>query len=233
VDGQTYLPLQVAVFAKGGAEPVFLAGFTSISYDPIDDSIFEVPSPAGAQIEQKQLQWPSDRPNAEANTAPIGAGEGTKSTHAGHEPLTIEEASAEAGFTVLAAQTSDPAYAFQGAYVLDLPKGALDIATDMGSGAVSGLAGIVDGPVVVLVYGQGFGTVLMVQAETASIPPEALQSLQTGFPFLQTTDVNGTTALRFGTPLMSLLAWQQEASTVIVAGSLSAADLTAFAASVR
>ena len=255
VDGQTYLPLQVAIFAKASTEPVFLAGFTSISYDPIDDSIFEVPSPAGAKVEEKQLQLPFDSMIKDAS-----AGEAAEKAHAALEPLTIEEASAKAGYEVLAAQTTDPAYAFQGAYVFDVPEGML--------GALGGSAGAIDGaasgawtgpdaaevlksPVVVQVYGDGFGTLVMVQAKTASLGPETLQSMLAQLPFIQKTTVNDSVAFQFATPLLTLMGWQQEigqsggqgaaqqdvsqqdAVTVIVAGSVSSADLSTFAASVR
>jgi outer membrane lipoprotein-sorting protein len=273
VDGQTYLPLQVAIFAKASTEPVFLAGFTSISYDPIDDSIFEVPSPAGAKVEEKQLQLPFDRMSMDAS-----AGEAAEKAHAALEPLTVEEASAKAGYAVLAAQTTDPAYAFQGAYVFDVPEEML--------GALSGSAGAVDGaasptwadpddadttggepadsalgtaidaaemlksPIVVQIYGDGFGTVVMVQAKTASLGQEALQSMLAQLPFIQETAVNDAVAFQFATPLLSLMGWQQEiqpstgqsggpgaaqqdAVTLIVAGSVSSADLSTFAASVR
>ena len=252
VDGQTYLPLQVAIFAKASTEPVFLAGFTSISYDPIDDSIFDVPSPAGAKVEEKQLQLPFDWMSKDAS-----AGEAAEKAHAALEPLTIEEASAKAGYDVLAAQTTDPAYAFQGAYVFDVPEGML--------GALGGSAGAVDSaasgaavdaaemlksPVVVQVYGDGFGTVVMVQAKTASLGPETLQSMLAQLPFIQKTTVNDAVAFQFATPLLTLMGWQQEiepstgqsggqgaaqqdAVTVIVAGSVSSADLSTFAASVR
>jgi hypothetical protein len=253
VDGQTYLPLQVAVYSRGGTEPVFLAGFTSISYDPIDDAVFEVPSPPGADVEQKQLEWPFDRSIEETSTAGIDAAAKAASLRAALEPLTIEEASAKAGFPVLAAQTNDPDYAFQGAYVLDLPEEALHIdAADSqanGHGAESGapdglfgglatedgfgLANMIEGPIVVQIYGQGFGTVVMVQAESGPIPPEAFQSLRTQLPFLQTADLGGTPALQFATSLASLLGWQQDEMTLLAAGSVSTADLVALAAGVR
>jgi hypothetical protein len=251
VDGQTYLPLQVAIYAKGGAEPVFLAGFTSISYDPIDDAVFAVPSPPGAEIEQKQLELPSGWTAEEAGMAIADAAPDTESLHAGLEPLTIEEASVKAGFPVLAAQSTDPDYAFQGAYVVDLPKGILHDDTagseanvaDSGANAeilgglpttgLIGLAEMTDGPIVVQIYGEGFGTVVLVQAKSGSIPTEAFQSLQTELPFLQTVDVSGAPALQFATSLASLLGWQQEQTTLIAAGSVPAADLAALAGSVR
>jgi len=239
VDGQTYLPLELAVFAKGSSEPAFLAGFSSISYDPIDDSVFVVPAPAGAKTEQKQL--PSDW--ADAGTGVMG---GAETALAGLEALTIEEASAKAGFDVLAAQTTEPDYAFQGAYVFDLPQEALAAAGGAAGDAAGALGSVLEGPVVVQVYGQGFGTVVMVQAKTASVPPEALQSMLGELPFIQKTTVNDAVAFRFATPLLSLMGWQQDieqssagsagpkdAITAIVVGSVSSADLAAFAASVR
>ena len=40
VDGETMLPLQLEVYARGGTTPVIKFGFTSVSYDAIDAALF-------------------------------------------------------------------------------------------------------------------------------------------------------------------------------------------------
>jgi outer membrane lipoprotein-sorting protein len=56
VDGETGLPLRVAVTARGQAEPAFQMGFTSLSLEAPDDSLFSFVPPPGATV--KELQVP-------------------------------------------------------------------------------------------------------------------------------------------------------------------------------
>ncbi|MDQ0680284.1 outer membrane lipoprotein-sorting protein [Arthrobacter pascens] len=56
VDGQTGLPLRVGVTARGQAEPAFQVGFTSLSLEAPDDSLFSFFPPPGATV--KELQVP-------------------------------------------------------------------------------------------------------------------------------------------------------------------------------
>jgi hypothetical protein len=50
VDAETRLPLRLAVFARGSDEAALLAGFTSVSFEPIDPSVFAFTPPPGAEI---------------------------------------------------------------------------------------------------------------------------------------------------------------------------------------
>ena len=56
VDGQTGLPLRVSVTARDQAEPAFQVGFTSLSLEAPDDSLFSFVPPPGATV--KELQVP-------------------------------------------------------------------------------------------------------------------------------------------------------------------------------
>ncbi|GAA3548494.1 sigma-E factor regulatory protein RseB domain-containing protein [Nonomuraea rosea] len=55
LDGETYVPLQVQVFAKGSAEPAFQIGFTQVTFTPPAAENFEFTPPAGAKVEEQEL----------------------------------------------------------------------------------------------------------------------------------------------------------------------------------
>lgn len=54
VDAKTRLPLQLQVFPRGSDSPAIEGGFTSVSYDPIDPSMFAFTAPPGATVRQAQ-----------------------------------------------------------------------------------------------------------------------------------------------------------------------------------
>ena len=55
IDGTTYVPLQLQVFARGATTPVIQFGFTSVSYGAIPASTFDFTPPAGAKITTKKV----------------------------------------------------------------------------------------------------------------------------------------------------------------------------------
>lgn len=63
VDGETGMPLSVRVTARGAGSPAFSAGFTSLSYDAPDDSLFTFVPPPGSTVEELRpghdLRWPA------------------------------------------------------------------------------------------------------------------------------------------------------------------------------
>ena len=86
VDGQTMLPLQLEVYAKGGTTPVIKLGFTSVSYDPIDASTFTFTPPAGAKVTAKTVD--GDQMRAQMQKA--------QKQHAGKaEPTKAQKAQAQ------------------------------------------------------------------------------------------------------------------------------------------
>jgi outer membrane lipoprotein-sorting protein len=50
IDAQTRLPLRVEVLPRGGGEPALSAGYTSVSFDPIDPAMFAFQPPPGATV---------------------------------------------------------------------------------------------------------------------------------------------------------------------------------------
>jgi hypothetical protein len=52
IDAATRVPLRVEIFAKGTAEPVVVAGYTDVSFAPVDPAIFDFSPPAGAPVHE-------------------------------------------------------------------------------------------------------------------------------------------------------------------------------------
>ncbi len=50
IDAETRLPLRLQITAKGATEPSVDLGFSSVSFDPIDPSVFTFTPPAGAAV---------------------------------------------------------------------------------------------------------------------------------------------------------------------------------------
>ena len=65
IDGETMLPLQLEVYAKGGTAPVLKFGFTTVSYDSIDPSMFAFTPPAGAKVTAKTVDGDALKAKAE------------------------------------------------------------------------------------------------------------------------------------------------------------------------
>ena len=52
IDAATSVPLRVQIFAAGASSPAFQVGFTSVSFNVPNASVFEFVPPAGASVEQ-------------------------------------------------------------------------------------------------------------------------------------------------------------------------------------
>jgi outer membrane lipoprotein-sorting protein len=59
VDSQTGMPLSVKVTARGAAEPVFSAGFTSLSLEAPDQALFNFAPPPGSKVEELPFNHPA------------------------------------------------------------------------------------------------------------------------------------------------------------------------------
>lgn len=55
IDGETYVPLRVQVFAKGSPEAAFEVKFTEVTFTPPAEENFTFTPPAGAKVEEKTL----------------------------------------------------------------------------------------------------------------------------------------------------------------------------------
>ena len=157
-----------------------------------------------------------------------------------------EEAAAAAGFTL--ATPSDASLPFQGAAVIhpSLWEGVLtpglsgdDAGGALGSEMTSSTALFAaalappDAPVVVLRYGEGFGTVMVIETRMTDSRWTQMGAALGTVPMLGTPGAVGDhQAYRLATALGSMMFWHQGDLMVLVAGSVSVADLEAFAASI-
>lgn len=249
VDGETMLPLQLDVYARGGVEPVLRYGFTSIKYDAIDAETFAFSPPEGAEVTTKTID--GDEVSREMRAHQRDAGD---------EPTAAEKAAAEKlvrGALLTREQVQDLVpfdlawardYAqrpFRWGYVLGsagpltgggaplmellAESAGMDLGAHAGDEAEAGTAG----PFSVLLYGDGFGAVTLVQTETTPELEEQLEQARAASEVLGSTTVNGAKAIEIGTPLGGVVVWQQDGTTLMAAGMVPMSDLEAFAGSVR
>jgi outer membrane lipoprotein-sorting protein len=254
IDGQTYVPLQLQVTARGGTSPVLEFGFTSVSYAAVAASTYDFTPPPGTTVTTKTIDL-SKATQGQSGPASGQKAEPTKAQQAKVRSLmqsallTVPEAQKLVPFQLASAQgyTARP---FQWAAVIDKggPLNALNqpimqllgasgmgglggsgSSTDPGAGATSSATSTM-GPTAVLLYGKGFGTIAL--AETATTP--ALQKQLAQLPALvDKTSMNGATVRSFTTPLGGVFVWQQGGTTLVAAGMVPAADLQAFVSTVH
>ncbi|MGS2647664.1 LolA family protein [Streptosporangium sp. LJ11] len=55
LDGETFVPLRIQVYARSAAEPAFEVGFTSVTFTPPAAENFTFTPPAGAKIEEASI----------------------------------------------------------------------------------------------------------------------------------------------------------------------------------
>ena len=248
IDGNTYVPLQLQVTAKGGTSPALQFGFTSVSYDAnaIPASTYDFTPPAGTTVTTKTIDL-SQATNGQNGAAQGQTTEPTKAQQTQMQDvmrsalLTFPEAQNLVPFKLASAQkyTARP---FDWAAVVDQggPLTALDqpVMKLLGAAGMGGFGGgsstssttAPAGPVAVLLYGKGFGTIAL--AETATTP--ALQKQLEQLPALvDKTSVNGVTVRSFTTPLGGVFVWQQGTTTLAAAGMVPKTDLQAFVGTVK
>jgi outer membrane lipoprotein-sorting protein len=208
IDGTTFVPLRIEVFPKGSATAALSAGFTSVSYASIDGKLFEFTPPSGAKVVHKTVTMPTGQ----------GAKRGSEDqTKQEMQPLTVAQAEAKAGFKLALPQGSD--LPFSGAAVLPGERGTTG-----------------SGPVVLLHYGEGFRSVLLVETQAT---PDQVSQLQKQLgqlgkvQIVQPTMVNGSPGVTLSTSLVNVVAWQQGKLMAAAAGMVPQSDLSVFADSVQ
>ncbi|MEU8383419.1 hypothetical protein, partial [Streptosporangium sp. NPDC048865] len=55
LDGETFVPLRIQVFARNATEPAFEVGFTSVTFSPPAEENFAFTPPAGAKVEEASI----------------------------------------------------------------------------------------------------------------------------------------------------------------------------------
>jgi outer membrane lipoprotein-sorting protein len=252
VDGQTMLPLQLEVYAKGGTTPVIKFGFTSVSYDQIDASTFTFTPPEGAKVTTKTVDADEVRAKLEE------AGK----QHAGKD-LTAEQRTkamrAVQGALLTRGEVAD-LVPFELAYARDSAARPFTTGFVLGEGgplsgsgtpvleAITGITGMDLGdvmqgagprdaatasPASVLLYGKSLGTIVLVQTKTTPELDKQLKQAQQASQILGSTTINGAKAVEVGTPLGGIIVWQQGDTTLVAGGMVPMSDLEAFAGSVR
>jgi hypothetical protein len=238
VDAEKSIPLQIDVYAKGNTAPVLTAGFTSVSYSDFNSNLFNFTPPANAKVQHQNIA--ANEPSSSTTTMAAGAQGSTTTTGAKEQqPLTIAQATAQAGFAPLTAHVTDATLAFAGADVLPVrnipltfnPLAMLGSTTTQAATAAK-MALV--GPTVVQRYGQGFGTILLVEAKA---PAQFITQLETQLaalsPLVGKTTTSGTTAYWLNSSLGSVAIWSKSGHLFAAAGSVSQADLARFIASVH
>lgn len=242
IDGETMVPLRLEVFAKGRAAAVLRFGFDSISYEPVDASLYEFTPPAGADVTTKRID-PS-KMKGEGDGAGHGAGTGKDDGEAAHKSvarralLTIDQAQGLVGYRIAAARDY-AARPFRWAYVFDdgIPLTALGNPVFGPAGLGSSGAPETDpraatetGPASVLIYGHGFGAIALAQTKTT---PELEKQLEQLPALVDTTIVDGVRVRSLTTPLGGVHIWRQGGTTLVAGGMVPKADLEAFVTSVH
>jgi outer membrane lipoprotein-sorting protein len=246
IDGRTYVPLQLQVTAKGGTSPVLQFGFTKVSYHAIPASRYHFTPPAGTKVTTKTIDL-SQAAKGHKGLAQGQKAEPTKAQQTQMQDvlrsalLTIHEAQKLVPFRLASAQ-GYTARRFDLAAVVSKggPLTALDqpVMKLLGAAGMGGFGGgsstssttAPAGPTAVLLYGKGFGTIVL--AETATTP--ALQKQLEQLPALvDKTSVNGVTVRSFTTPLGGVFVWQQGTTTLAAAGMVPKTDLQAFVGTVK
>ena len=88
-------------------------------------------------------------------------------------------------------------------------------------------------PTSVLLYGDGFGAIVLAQTTTTPDLQKQLEQAGQASQILGSATVNGAKALEVGTPLGGIIVWQQGDTTLVAGGMVPMSDLEAFASSVR
>jgi outer membrane lipoprotein-sorting protein len=255
IDGKTMVPLQVQVFAKGGTAPVIRFGFDTVSYGSIDPATFAFTPPAGANVTTKtvdgdalkakadkmqQSQPVKGEPTQAQKQAAQQAVQGALLTRGQVANLVPYELAWARDYTARSFQWG---YAFgkggpltsSGAPLMKALGAATGMGLDMGQEPAlpSGSKTATMGPGSVLLYGQGFGTIVLAQTQTTPDLAKQLKQLQQTSQILGTTTIGTAKATEVGTPLGGVVVWQQGGTTLVAGGMVPMSDLEAFASSVR
>jgi len=233
IDGKTMVPLRLEVFAKSGGSAVLQFGFDSVSYDPIDATLYDFTPPAGATVTTKRIDPSKVKGEAGAGHSPSEVDKAAHKKLARRALLTIDQAQSLVDYQIASARdyTARP---FRWAYVFDngMPVTALGnpVFQMMGAPVGGDASATKMGPASVLLYGDGFGAIALAQTKTT---PELDKQLKQLPALVDTTTVNGAPVRSITTPLGGVYLWQQGDTTLMAGGMVTKADLDAFVTSVR
>ena len=238
VDGETYVPLRLQVFAKGGTEATLQFGFDSISFDPIDASRFTFAPPAGAGVTTKTIDAAKLHERMDAKGSELKAAARRAVTGGDLRRAFLTQAQAKGLVPYELATASADTRPFRWAFVMKQGMPITSLGSPLfdlsGMGADAQRAGqaadATAGPTTAQVYGSGLGTIVLLQSPATSQTGSELKQLPDVFDKMS---VNGHQAAVVTTPLGGVIVWQQGDTILAAAGVVPAADLKAFASSVR
>ncbi len=245
IDGKTFVPLQLQVFAKGATAPVIQFGFTSVSYGAVPASTFDFTPPAGAKVSTKSTDL------SKAMSSHAGTSTGAKAAPTTAQKSALQSALKQAFLTVPEAQKlvtyklyspqNYTARPFTMAAVVSkggpltaagTPLATLLQAAGMGGGGTATTTPTTTpmGPTTVLLYGKGFGTIALAETKTTAALDKQLKALPA---LVDTATVNGATVRSLTTALGGVYIWQKGDTTLVAGGMVPKADLQAFVSSVQ
>ena len=79
IDARTRLPLRVEVLPRGGGDPALSAGYTAVSFDPIDPAMFAFQPPPGATVRDAADLAHGSAPTTGPETGPEAGADGLPS----------------------------------------------------------------------------------------------------------------------------------------------------------
>jgi outer membrane lipoprotein-sorting protein len=228
IDGYRWVPLRVQVFAKGDGTAVMSAGFKTVSFDTLSGGLFAFTPPSGATVVHKTVKAPAA---LGAATGSRVRGVGAAGVQAG--PLTLAQAKVRAPF--LLAPASTPAgVSFRGALVTPSASAAAKApAATLTPAQRSMLSALGKHPAAALVYGTGFGTVVVIEAKTTPAQDAPLQQRLGSVSAIGKATVNGAPAVKLQTPLGTVITFRQGGVRVVVAGLVPASVVNQIAGSLR
>ena len=209
IDARTFVPLRVQVFARGDTTPALSAGFTSVSYGRLSDSLFAFTPPSGATVHEQALPSPQGL-----------FGGATTAKPATHRPLTLAQATAKAASYGLTLAVPQP-----GGLPSALPFAGATVTAPTKARAATA----------VLHYGAGFGSVVLVESQGVSGQSAGLQQQIAHLPrgLVTTTTIAGAPGYELQTPLLNIAAWRHGTMTAVAAGSVPQALLGQFLAAIH
>ena len=220
IDGGRWLPLRVQVFARGDGKPVLSAGFTSVSFNRQSAALFTFTPPAGARIVHKTLSAGA------LGTGPMALPRDSATRHAA-KALTLGQAKAQAPY--LMTPSSTPAgEPFRGAFVT---PAAIKAASGLSAAQRAAVARFAGHRAALLVYGKGFGTVLVIETKTTAAQDAQLQRQLGSLSMLSGGRAGGTTRLQ--TALGSVETFRRGDVRVVVVGLVPMSDVAQIAGSLH
>ena len=246
IDGRTFVPLQLQVFAAGSSSPVIEFGFTSVSYDAVPASTFAFTPPAGAAVTTKSADLSKAMSGHNKATGkhaePTTAQKSALRTALKQAFLSVPQAQKLVDYTLYAPDAGYTMRPFDMAAVLGkggpLTAAGTPLATvlqaaglDIGNGgATTSPTAAQMGPATVLLYGKGFGTIALAETQTTAALDKQLKQLPA---LVDTATVNGATVRSFTTPLGGVYVWQKGTTTLLAGGMVPKVDLEAFVGSIK